>query len=120
MRIQGNDTLSAGDGNDTVSGEEGADTLMGEGGDDNLIYDPLDESIDGGAGTDVLAVADNARNVVIDFTASGRPAAGANRPSISNIEVIDLTGIGPNSMVIDSAALTALMAVLALESTSPK
>ncbi|HUP93820.1 MAG TPA: hypothetical protein VM164_02850, partial [Burkholderiales bacterium] len=94
-------------GDDHVYGTTGSDVLLGGGGNDVLIYDPADllgtaaTVYDGGAGTDMLR-----------FAASGQTLnlTTLNDAKIQNIEVIDLTGSGNNTLVLNDADVAALSA----------
>lgn len=85
----GNDTLHGGNGNDTLDGGPGIDLLRGEAGDDHLVHDPRDHLIDGGAGFDRLIVQGAGRTV----------AAGGG---LAGIEFVDLSGSGPNQLVMSA------------------
>ena len=52
----GSDDLTGDNDTDVLNGGAGNDTPSGGDGNDILIYDPLDQKIDGGAGTDVLRI----------------------------------------------------------------
>jgi len=70
-----------------------ADSLYGGDGNDLIIYDSVDKVVDGGAGIDTLRFA--ASGQTLDLTVTN--------PSLvlSNIDVIDLTGTGNNTLKID-------------------
>ncbi|WP_234461617.1 beta strand repeat-containing protein [Stutzerimonas stutzeri] len=104
----GDDVVDGGDGNDVLDGAGGTDDVSGGDGDDTIIYDSSDLLLDGGAGTDTLKFAPTASGLLLDFGELARPAAGGLRPALAGFEIIDITGGGNNSVVIDSAALLAL------------
>ncbi|MBE9192560.1 FG-GAP repeat protein [Gloeocapsopsis crepidinum LEGE 06123] len=83
------DILIGGLGNDTLRGGRGSDVLYGGAGDDVLIFGPRNRRMDGGSGTDTLAI--EISNLTMDLT-----TLPSNR--ISGIEIIDLTGTGNNSL----------------------
>lgn len=85
----GNDILIGGLGNDTLRGGRGSDVLYGGAGDDILIFGPQNRRMDGGSGTDTLAI--EVSNMTMDLM-----AIPYNR--ITGIEIIDLTGTGNNSL----------------------
>lgn len=89
--------LIGNDGNNLLNGMGGADSLDGGGGDDILVWDPLDTGYDGGAGVDTLRV--DGRNLTLDFS-DGDP--------ITDVEVINITGTGNNTLTLDSAAVLAM------------
>ncbi|WP_439597290.1 VCBS domain-containing protein [Falsiroseomonas sp.] len=92
--------LVGGIGNDTLSGGGGLDVLRGGAGDDRLgIADAGFRSIDGGNGTDTLAITGS--GVTLDLTVNPMPR-------IESIERIDLTGSGANTLVIDRLAVLGL------------
>ena len=97
------DRIVAGDGNDTLIGRGGADVYHGGGGDDTIeIRDVNFQLADGGAGTDTLKL--DRSHLDLNLT--------DERGRISDIEAIDMTGQGHNTLT-----LTALD-VLNLSSTS--
>ncbi|MES1022631.1 hypothetical protein ABN584_07000 [Gloeocapsa sp. BRSZ] len=81
--------LIGGLGNDTLRGGGGSNVLYGGAGDDILIFSPQNRRMDGGSGTDTLAV--DGTGVTLDLTAIPN-----NR--IRSIEIIDLTGTGNNTL----------------------
>ncbi|OKH23357.1 FG-GAP repeat protein [Chroogloeocystis siderophila] len=83
------DILIGGLGNDTLRGGGGSNVLYGGAGDDVLIYSPQNRRMDGGSGTDTLAIGGS--GVTLDLTAIPN-----NR--IRSIEIIDLTGSGDNTL----------------------
>ncbi|AFZ28724.1 Hemolysin-type calcium-binding region [Gloeocapsa sp. PCC 7428] len=84
------DIIIGGLGNDTLRGGGGSNVLYGgAAGDDVLIFSPQNRRMDGGSGTDTLAVDGN--GVTLDLTAIPN-----NR--IRSIEIIDLTGTGNNTL----------------------
>ncbi len=83
------DILVGGRGNDTLRGGRGSDVLYGGAGNDVLSFGVIDRRIDGGGGTDTLAV--DTSGITIDLTTIPN-----NR--ITDIEIIDLTGTGNNSL----------------------
>jgi hypothetical protein len=95
----GGDTLLGGAGKDVLNGGGGADTLIGGGGNDTLVFDASDTSVNGGAGTDALRI--NGAGVAVDLTAIPNAV-------IQDIEVIQLTGSGNNSLTLSAADLLAL------------
>lgn len=95
----GNDRLYGGGGNDYLHGGAGNDQLYGGGGDDVLVFDGSDTlNVDGGAGVDTLLV--NGAGVTIDLISDG---------AVSNIELIDLTGSGDNSLVLAPERVQSLL-----------
>ncbi|OKH28890.1 FG-GAP repeat protein [Chroogloeocystis siderophila] len=85
----GDDILIGGTGNDTLRGGLGRDVLYGGAGNDVLSFGVIDRRIDGGGGMDTLAV--DTSGITIDLTMISN-----NR--ITDIEIIDLTGTGNNSL----------------------
>jgi Ca2+-binding RTX toxin-like protein len=96
-------TIMGNNGANVLTGTAQADTLIGNGGNDTLVWDPLDLSVQGGAGTDTLRV--NGADVNVDLTAVADDV-------ITDIEVINLTGSGNNTLTL------ALADVLAISSTT--
>jgi hypothetical protein len=97
------DRLIGGVGDDTLIGNGGSDVLRGGAGNDRLVIaDTSFLSVHGGRGTDTLALGGAGRT--LDLTTTPMPR-------IASIEVIDLTGTGANSLVIDRLAVLALTEV---------
>jgi hypothetical protein len=98
----GNNQLVGGDGNDTLTGNGGADVLYGGRGNDTIVANAdnvakMSQSgtaqaiarIDGGSGIDTLRL--DGAGILLDLsTISG--------PALQNIEKIDLTGSGDNTL----------------------
>ena len=101
----GDDTLTGDQVNDLLVGGAGNDILIGGLGDDWLVYDPNDfpgtaaTVYDGGAntltGADTLTFASSGQS--LDLTA----VTASSSLKIQNIENIDLTGTGNNSLVLN-------------------
>lgn len=85
----GDDILIGGRSSDTLRGGLGRDVLYGGAGNDVLSFGVIDRRIDGGGGTDTLAV--DTSGMTIDLTTIPN-----NR--ITDVEIIDLTGTGNNSL----------------------
>jgi hypothetical protein len=98
----GNNQLVGGDGNDTLTGNGGADVLYGGRGNDTIVVNADNVAkmslsgtsqaiarIDGGSGIDTLRL--DGAGILLDLsTISG--------PALQNIEKIDLTGSGDNTL----------------------
>ena len=91
-----NDSLSGGAGNDSITAAAGNDTVLGGDNDDRIVFATagdltVADSIDGGTGTNTLSVsaADVDTNEALvdsaDIASTGR---------ISNIQAVEVTGIG--------------------------
>lgn len=105
--LGGNDLLRGGDGNDTLSGGDGADLLIGGNGIDaisggngnDVIFFDAEDTIDGGADIDILFI--DGKNISLDLTA-------ISDTQISNIETINITGNGDNTLTLNYSDLLAL------------
>ncbi len=87
--------FEAGDGNDTIIGGGGADVIHGENGDDIIKIPDLNfQLVDGEIGTDTLELTGESIHLnLADF-----------RDTIRNIESIDLSGSGDNTLTITAAS----------------
>lgn len=95
----GNDTLNGGGGNDLLGGGAGVDQQRGEAGRDILLFDAGDALIDGGTGFDVLRLAGAQQSLDLLTLAPGK---------LVDIEGLDITGAGNNTLTLDNARLQAL------------
>ena len=82
----GNDFLDGGSGNDFLDGGTGANTLISGAGNDKIVFSAYNLLMDGGDGIDTLLV-----DTSIDFS-------GFDSSVIDNMEVIDMTGNGAQSL----------------------
>ena len=95
----GNDYITGLTGNDSIDGNGGHDKISGNEGDDRIIVpDPYFDNIDGGDGNDTLALSGSDLDLNLTLLAS----------RIHNIEVIDLTGSGDNSLSLRAVDLDAV------------
>ncbi len=95
------EVLIGGDGNDLLSGGLGNDVLIGANGDDTLVFEGNDSRrIDGGGGEDTLSFVGRA-GITLDLTT-------VSNAVYRDIEIIDLTGVGNNSLVLSTLDLLAL------------
>jgi len=100
----GADDIVAGLGNDTLDGKGGADALLGGGGNDTIKVSNLTFlRVDGGSGTDTLAL--DGAGITLDLSTIANP-------KLQDIEVIDLTGAGNNTLKLSA------LEVLNLSSTT--
>ena len=84
------DTFASGMGNDTLTGGGGADVFNAGGGNDRIVVpDSAFRRIDGGSGTDTLAL--SGAGITLDLTTLANSRIGG-------IEVIDITGSGANTL----------------------
>jgi len=88
-----------GTGNNVLNGGAGNDTVIGGSGNDTMVWDLLDGSIQGGAGTDTLRV--DGANKALDLTT-------ISNAKITNVEIINLTGSGNNTLTLNLADVLAL------------
>jgi Ca2+-binding RTX toxin-like protein len=100
---EGNDSLIGGDGDDILNGGIGIDAFSAGAGDDRLFFEVADSSAAGGAGIDTLVL--TGTGVSLNLTLI--PDA-----NITDIELIDVTGTGNNTLVLR------LSDVLAISSTT--
>ena len=94
----GNDLLLGGLGNDSLVGGPGDDTLSGGGGNDVLVYQGTDTSVSGDSGIDTLRI--EGSGVALNLTVTPNTV-------YQDLEVIDLTGTGNNSLTLARADVIA-------------
>ena len=100
----GADSIVAGRGDDILEGLGGTDALAGGAGNDTMkVTDLTFLRVDGGSGTDTLALEGAGINLSLATIAN---------PRLQDIEVIDLTGSGDNTLTLSA------LEVLNLSSTS--
>jgi Ca2+-binding RTX toxin-like protein len=97
--LAGGDNLSGAAGNDTLDGGGDADTLSGGADNDTLIYDSLDASVLGGLGSDTLKISGSGTLLNL---------GGLAGTTIQDVEVIDLTGTGNNTLTLAASDVLAL------------
>jgi len=96
----GVDDIVAGVGDDILDGLGGVDVLLGGAGDDTIkVADLTFQRVDGGTGTDTLALSGAGTSLDLSTIATTR---------LRNIEVIDLTGAGDNTLILSARAVLAL------------
>ncbi len=95
-------SITGGEGDDSLLGSAFADTLIGGAGNDTLFYDSADlvasGAVDGGTGTDSLSISGS--GISLDLTS-------VDDSFIQNIERIDLTGSGDNSVTLNESDVLA-------------
>jgi Ca2+-binding RTX toxin-like protein len=102
------DSIDINDSNDNwIDLGSGADEIYAGAGDDTIIFDAVDSTIDGEAGTDTLVV----RDANLDLTSG-------NGPDISSIEVIDLRGSLGTLLTLDDSSVTGLTTSLTVYADS--
>ena len=88
------DNFTGNAGADSFTGIATADVVRGGAGDDTISVTALDfANIDGGAGRDTLVLA--GADLSLDLT-------GAGNGGVDSVEVVDLSGSGANTLVLDS------------------
>ena len=97
----GADLLKGGKGSDTLTGGDGDDRLLGGAGNDTLVFDALDtRGVDGGAGADTLRVT--------GVTTADLVSLNASSLRFSNFEILSLSAVGAQMVVLDEASVLAL------------
>jgi Ca2+-binding RTX toxin-like protein len=86
----GIDTLNGGTGNDFLSGGSDQDTVKGDDGDDTVAGDAdgVDDSYDGGTGTDTLDYSALAEAVAINLADGSASGIEIGNDTISNFEIV--------------------------------
>ncbi|MES2791000.1 MAG: Calx-beta domain-containing protein [Planctomycetota bacterium] len=100
---------------ETLTGTSGVDNLVGGGGNDILIGGGGADVLYGGSGDDILIVADTNfgrvnggnGNDTLKFSGSGMSLNLITTPNsrIKNIEIIDIRGSGPNTLILNAASV---------------
>jgi len=105
----GDDSLLGGEGSDLLEGGGGIDQLFGDDGNDMLIFADANFGVaDGGAGNDTLVIG----GTLQDFNISGLVNEG-----VISLEVIDITGAGPNTLTLGVTGAEAASNVVNLSDT---
>jgi Ca2+-binding RTX toxin-like protein len=92
-------TLIGNEAANVLDGGAGADVVVGAGGDDTIVYDAADTAVRGGAGMDTLRLAGGDETLDLTLTPD---------TLIRDVEVIDLTGSGDNTVVLNAAEVLAM------------
>ena len=91
------DNFTGNAGADSFTDIATADVVRGGAGDDSISVTALDfADIDGGTGTDRLVL--NGSNLSLDLT-------GAGNAGVDSVEIIDISGTGDNTLVLDTLAV---------------
>ena len=112
--LGGADVLNGGAGNDTLSGGRGNDTVLGGAGNDRILYTFGDrsDSIDGGTGTDTLAITGTANNEILDVVYNGTSITQIeNGGSIANVEAVTADLLGASDRLSYGTATSAAVTV---------
>jgi Ca2+-binding RTX toxin-like protein len=112
-----NDVLTGGEGDDTLEGDDGDDTLDGGAGADIVVGGVGADVLSGGDGADRFLIADGdlaAGETIdggegIDTIVFGAGAHVLDNATLTSIEAIELTGSGPVTLTVSSAAQAALI-----------
>lgn len=112
-------THIAGDGGATLTGGEGDDVFIGGSGDDRIVLGGGRDLVHGGEGDDVFVSQDTGfgridggRGIdLVVFEGAGQvfDLTALRGDQFSNVEAIDITGSGDNSLLIDSNIVFAAM-----------
>ena len=86
----GANTIVTGSGNDTIDGGGGADIISAGGGDDTVAYHGTESVIDGGTGSNTLALID-----ATDINLSRIDQSVGDSVSVSNFQNVDASNLGP-------------------------
>jgi Ca2+-binding RTX toxin-like protein len=113
----GNDTINGGDGNDIIDGGAGNDALHGGNGND-VMFAGKGDFVGGDAGNDDIRVTEAGFTTVdggtgIDQVSLAALGATINLTSlpgstIKNIEIIDISGGGNNTLILDAKSVAAM------------
>ncbi|WP_407156418.1 hypothetical protein [Bradyrhizobium sp. STM 3557] len=99
----GANVITGGTGNDVIDGAGGADTLIGAGGDDTITYHGSEISIDGGTGTNTLALASA---VTVNLANADQTTGDA--VSVTNFQNVDASALSAGVSITGSAGVNAI------------
>jgi Ca2+-binding RTX toxin-like protein len=105
--FDGIDSILGSSGADLLDGGEGGDRLRGQGGSHDSLYGGGgNDTLDGGAGTDFVFETANT-----DFVLTDTRLSGLGNDSLSDVEIVTLTG-GVGNNLIDASAVATIATVL--------
>ncbi len=99
----GANVITGGAGNDFIDGAGGADTLIGADGDDTIVYRGSEISIDGGTGTNTLALA---TAVVVNLANADQTSGDA--VNVTNFQNVDASALSTGVSITGSAGVNVI------------
>ena len=116
----GNDVVSGGVGNDIIIGGDGNDTLSGDAGEDTFRFTIGQEidTVDGGVGTDTLAILGTAAANTLDVIYTGPAITQFEGGSVTNVEAVTADMLGGNDRLSYTGTTVGVDVNLALNAAS--
>jgi Ca2+-binding RTX toxin-like protein len=99
----GANVITGGAGNDVIDGAGGADTLIGAGGDDTITYRGSEISIDGGTGTNTLALAS-----AVTVNLANVDQTTGDAVSVTNFQNVDASALSTGVSIAGSAGVNVI------------
>ncbi len=97
------ETIVGSDDDNFIEGSEGSDKIDAKGGNDIIVYDPIDESVDGGSGFDFLIAEGDVNENATNYEAIIRGTDAADINSMSALKGLGLTFTSDGSKIDISA-----------------
>jgi Ca2+-binding RTX toxin-like protein len=105
----GANTITGGAGADVIDGGGGADIISAGAGNDSVTFHGTEASVDGGAGSDTLALLAGSTITAVDFSVTaGNDQTSGDGTSVTNFENLDGSALTTALTVTGSSAINAI------------